>query len=205
MEIYVVRHTTPDVPKDICYGQTDLGVKDSFFHEAEIIRQHLPARLSKVYSSPLRRCKQLAEHLFPEADIEEHHDLKELNCGVWEMKAWDDIPKEEINPWMEDFVNVRIPGGENYVDLYQRVVNVFDTIVASHATSSDIPTVLFTHGGVMRSMLAHLTQTDLKDSFSAFNIHYGCVLKLQLDESRWRHEMLSNIPHDKETHRPSSA
>lgn len=204
MEIFVVRHTTPDVAKGICYGQTDLGVKDSFIREAEIIRQHLPARLGKVYSSPLRRCKQLAVHLFPEANIEEHHDLKELNCGVWEMKAWDDIPKEEINPWMEDFVNVRIPGGENYVDLYTRVVNAFEAIAQNNAATNTSRTVIFTHGGVMRSLLAHVTQTALQDSFTAFNIHYGCVMKLQFDESRWSHVVLSNIPHDKETHRPSS-
>ncbi len=32
---------------------------------------------------------------------------------------------------MKDYVNVRIPGGENYLDLYDRVVDSFLSIAAS--------------------------------------------------------------------------
>jgi len=35
MEIYLIRHTTPDVAKGICYGQTDLDVANTF--EEEVI------------------------------------------------------------------------------------------------------------------------------------------------------------------------
>ena len=42
----------------------------------------------------------------------------EMNFGDWEMKNWDDIPLEELNPWMQDFVNVRVSNGESFTDLY---------------------------------------------------------------------------------------
>ena len=98
MEIYLVRHTTPAVEKGICYGQTDLDVTESFITEANIIKEVLPLNIKHVYSSPLQRCSKLAAHLFPDTIIQLRNDLMEINCGLWEMQRWDDIPKEHINP-----------------------------------------------------------------------------------------------------------
>ena len=111
--IYLIRHTTPAVARGICYGQTDLDVTGSFREEAEVIRQHLPADIGTVYSSPLKRCTQLAQQLFPDRPLRLMRELMEIHCGEWEMRAWDGLPPEEVNPWMADFVRVRIPGGES--------------------------------------------------------------------------------------------
>ena len=122
----------------------------------------------------------------------------EINCGKWEMKRWDDIPKKEIDPWMEDFVNVRIPGGESYVDLFERVSNSFNAV---HQQAK--PSVIVAHGGVIRSILSCITNTPLLDSFNVFSLHYGCVIKISMTENGFRHQVLSNIAHEKETHKPS--
>ncbi|MGL1604116.1 histidine phosphatase family protein, partial [Vibrio parahaemolyticus] len=74
----------------------------------------------------LQRCSKLAKALYNSHDIQFHPDLMELNCGDWEMQKWDDIPKAEIQPWMDDFVNVTVPNGENYVALYNRVITQFN-------------------------------------------------------------------------------
>ena len=114
MEIFLIRHTTPLVAKGTCYGQTDLDVTESFSEEASAILKHIPTDITKVYSSPLQRCAKLANTLFPNHGIEWHNDLMELNCGEWEMLEWDNIPKAEIQPWMDNFVYVQVPGGESY-------------------------------------------------------------------------------------------
>ena len=119
MEIYLIRHTTPKVEKGICYGQADLDITETFSEEVEAIKPHLPSDEIKVYSSPLQRCKKLADALFDGLAIDVHDDLMELNCGQWELLPWNDIPKEEIQPWMDDFVNVAVPKGESYVDLHK--------------------------------------------------------------------------------------
>jgi len=198
MEIYLVRHTKPAVEKGVCYGQSDIDITESFISEAAIIKNHLPASVVSVYSSPLQRCSKLAAYLFPGYELKLHDHLMEINCGDWELKRWDDIPKEEITPWMEDFVNVRIPGGENYVDLYDRVNNFFNYV---HGQPK--PVVIIAHGGVIRSILSSITNTALKDSFSAFSLHYGCVIKITTGQNGFQHQVLSNIPYEKETHKPS--
>ncbi|AXY77224.1 alpha-ribazole phosphatase [Paraflavitalea soli] len=198
MSIYVIRHTTPLIEKGTCYGQADIDVTEGFEEEAGIIRQYLPPDLQAIYSSPLQRCRKLADHLFPASAIRFDHDLKEINCGEWELQRWDDIPRAVIDPWMNDFVNVCIPGGESYVHVYERVTRCFNAVAAT-----DTEAAIVTHGGVIRSILAHITHTPLKDSFAAFSLHYGCVVKIDRQGAGFQYELLSNISTGKEQHKPS--
>ena len=177
----------------------DLDITETFLEEVEAIKPHLPSEGVKVYSSPLQRCKKLADALFEGLDIDIHDDLMELNCGQWELLPWNDIPKEEIQPWMDDFVNVRVPQGESYVDLHDRVVNRFNEIVEKQESA-----VIVAHGGVLRSILSHITSTPLKESFDAFTLHYGCVVKINVTEDNITHELLYNYSRQgKEWHRPT--
>lgn len=199
MEIYLIRHTTPDIAKGICYGQTDLDITDSFHQEVSGIVKHLPNNIQTVHSSPLQRCSKLAKALFPEHAIQLHPDLMELNCGNWEMQLWNDIPKAEIQPWMEDFVHVQVPGGESYTQLHERVLNRFHWVAQQQT-----PAVIIAHGGVLRSIVSHITNTPLKESFDAFSFHYGCVVKIVPQENTYTHEVLYNVSlAGKEWHRPT--
>jgi alpha-ribazole phosphatase len=197
MEIYLIRHTTPDIKKGLCYGQADLDVTESFEQEAQCIRPHLPEHITQVYSSPLQRCRKLAEYLFPDREIVLESRLKEINCGDWELKLWDEIEPSYLQRWMDDFVNTCIPGGESYVQLYERVVQFFESLPRQGAVA------LVAHGGVIRSILSHVEQVGLKESFDTFSIRYGCVVRLHLQNNRLTHAIIHNPPAEKEQHRPS--
>ncbi len=221
-EIYLIRHTTPLVAKGICYGQTDLDITDSFHAEAAVIRQYLPENMGSVHSSPLQRCSRLAGHLFPDHSVDLYNELMEIHCGEWEMKGWDELPKEAVDPWMKDFVNVRIPGGESYLDLHERVTSCFNWILGikvrpdtgiTAGTGVGMngpvgpggagPIAIVAHGGVIRSILSYITATPLIDSFKVFALHYGCVIRLSGEPLQY--EILSNrAPEEKEQHKPRS-
>jgi alpha-ribazole phosphatase len=231
-DIYLIRHTTPAVAKGVCYGQTDLEVTETFLEEVAVIRQHLPAGFQAVHSSPLQRCSLLARELFPQHPITWQDELKEVHCGEWEMKNWDALPKEEIDPWMADFVNTRIPGGESYLDLQERVGRCWERIRSAassdreyHGTAAspdqDSPgpasslqpgpsdpgsglIAVVAHGGVIRSILSGITGTALIDSFKVFSLHYGCVIRV-FEEGDWLgYRILSNQPPtEREQHKPS--
>jgi len=200
MEIYLIRHTTPDVQKGICYGQTDLPVTNTFLEEAALIKKVLPTNIQTHYSSPLQRCSKLASELFPNNNIIHHPHLKEINCGIWEMQHWDEISKEELDPFMNDFVNIPMPKGESYIDLYTRVTNYFSTII-----QETLPAAIVAHGGVIRSILSHITNTPLQQSFEAFKLYYGCVVKITKTSNGFNYEILHNIePATGEQHKPST-
>jgi alpha-ribazole phosphatase len=196
MEIYLVRHTTPLIEKGTCYGQSDLDVTESFLQEAACIQHHLPGYIKQVYSSPLRRCRHLAEYLFPSHSIRFEEKLKEIDCGEWEMKPWDNIDSGLLQAWMADFVNVGIPGGESYRDLYRRVSLWFDALPEQEAVA------IVAHGGVMRSILAHIEAVELKDSFDQFKLRYGCVVKIEKQAGGFYHTILHNPVVEEEQHRP---
>lgn len=197
MSIYLIRHTTPLIEKGLCYGQLDIDVTESFHAEAVQIKNVLPA-IEQVHSSPLIRCHKLASHLFPDQSISLEPSLMELACGEWEGIHWDAIPPEVIDPWMKDFVNVSIPGGESYIQMHKRVTECFTRIAEGPK-----PVAIVTHGGVIRSILAHITNTPLADSFGAFKISYGCVIKLEVTPAGFTHEALHSIVTEKEQHKPS--
>jgi len=197
MEIYLIRHTTPAIEKGICYGQSDLDVTETFAEEAAAIAPHLPERFAAVYSSPLQRCRKLAEQLFPTYPIRFDDRLKEIHCGEWELLGWDSIDPVPLKAWMDDFVNVCIPGGESYTQLYERVVHFLETL-----PQPDGPVAIVTHGGVIRSVLAHVREVALQDSFDAFSIHYGCLVRLQKAERGFDHHFLHNVKRGEERHRP---
>jgi alpha-ribazole phosphatase len=205
--IYLIRHTTPAVAKGVCYGQTDLDVTDTFQAETEVIRQYLPGSIGPVYSSPLKRCTLLARELFPDRPLHLMDGLMEIHCGEWEMRPWDDLPKEIVDPWMTDFVQMPIPGGESYLDLHQRVTRCWESITRRDPRGYDTrgDAAIVAHGGVIRSILSGISDTPLIDSFKRFSLHYGCVIRVFEAEGGWQYEPLWNpLPTEREQHKPKS-
>lgn len=41
MEVWLVRHTSVDVPAGTCYGRSDVPLRDSFEVEAAAVRENL--------------------------------------------------------------------------------------------------------------------------------------------------------------------
>ena len=94
MEIYLIRHTSVDVPAGYAYGQTDVPLKPTFEEEAEEVKKGLSDHtFDKVWTSPLTRCVRLANYCgFPEAEREDR--IKEVNFGEWEMKSWNELSSD---------------------------------------------------------------------------------------------------------------
>jgi alpha-ribazole phosphatase len=42
MDIYLIRHTSVDVPKGLCYGQSNVSLTKTFEEEAKVIQKKLP-------------------------------------------------------------------------------------------------------------------------------------------------------------------
>ena len=181
MNIYLIRHTTPDIELIYCYGQSDLDVKDTFPDELKKVREALPEMDSvKVYSSPLKRCSKLAEAL-QAGKVTYDERLKELNFGDWEMKPWKEIDQESLDYWVENFVERSAPNGESFRDLYNRQLSFLDEI----KETKDENIIIVGHGGSLRAMIAHVIDMPLANLFS-LNIDFGGVSALTLNDSKMK-------------------
>ena len=178
MQLYLIRHTTPAVPPGVCYGQSDVDVASTFIDEVERVRGKIAhVTPSATYSSPLSRAAKLAAGLKLGPA---RHDarLMELDFGAWEMQAWDDIPREQLDRWGSDYTRTAPHGGETYVELHRRVTEMLQELRAQHHGES---VVVVTHAGVIRALLAEVLGMPLTEVFR-FHLDYAGVTLLQFAE-----------------------
>jgi alpha-ribazole phosphatase len=151
LRIHLIRHPKPAVASGVCYGQTDVGLLADAESAAEDLRRHLPQHFGLI-SSPLQRCRQLAEALT--ADVPTDARLKEMHFGDWENRLWDDIPRADLDAWAAAPFDYTPPGGESAATMATRVI-AFATQLASAPTHPDADLVVVSHQGPLRVLMAH--------------------------------------------------
>lgn len=176
MKITMIRHTTPDVAKGVCYGQTDVALKTTFTEEAAITKTHLEnLHFDAVYTSPFTRCTRLAAFCgYPDASRDDR--LKEMNFGAWEMQAYDKIQDPHLKAFYDDYMHVAATDGESFEMLYHRVASFLDELRQKEWSH----VAIFAHGGVLVSaqIYAGLFSRE-EDPFSHLT-PFGGIIHLEL-------------------------
>jgi len=176
MQVYIIRHTSVNVAKDLFYGQTDVPLADTFESEAaEVAKKLTGIKPDAIYASPLTRCRRLAENVVGEQKIIFDDRLKELNFGDWEMGSWKQIKGLTAETWYKNFVDTKCPNGESYMQLRDRVADFINFI----SKQNHEIVFVFTHAGIIRSAINIFDKVELKDTFKG-EMHYGVVFKYEI-------------------------
>jgi alpha-ribazole phosphatase len=178
VRLYLIRHPQPAIAAGICYGHSDIGSAEDSHECACALRPLLPDN-APLYTSPLRRCLDLAQALNPAPIIDAR--LVEMNFGAWEMQRWDDIPRSELDAWAADPINFTPPRGESASALRLRVT----------ALLRELPevAVLVTHGGVLRACTAELTGAA---DWHQLHFGYGSVSLIENGRLIWKNRRHAN-------------
>ena len=147
MALTLLRHTTPDVAPGTCYGRTDLQLAASFEDEVQQVLALVP-QPTAILTSPLTRCRLLAERIASHLQVELRHAEHwiEMDFGAWEGIRWDAIPRLELDAWAADFHGFNGHGGESVAQLAARVETGLDTAPAG--------ALIVTHSGCIRAAMA---------------------------------------------------
>ncbi|MEG1449111.1 MAG: histidine phosphatase family protein, partial [Oscillospiraceae bacterium] len=137
-------------------GRTDLPVCDEgrqlleqFQHEC------IYPGFDKIYTSPLVRCKQTAEILFPQYTHTIVENFTEVDFGDFENKTMDELKDDEkYNLWVTDAINNPPPNGENSADFLTRLYNAVDFVFKDMCKEGIHEAAVITHGGVIMSLLS---------------------------------------------------
>jgi len=165
MEIHLIRHTAVNNPDNLCYGFAKMPLRKNYIEDFELIE--IEKDFDLIISSPSERCQLLTQYFQFNYQIDER--IKEMNFGDWEMKKWTEIPEEEINPWYEDFINVKATNGENLLEMQTRVSEFWNELLSK----KDINKILIvTHAGVIRLILQSILKFPLENMFN-LQIDYG--------------------------------
>ena len=143
--------------------------------QAETIVQWLVEQpLAAVYSSPLERCIETATPLAlaRELPVVEEWGLAEVEYGDWQGRALPELGKLPEWGLVQHYPSLfRFPGGETLREVQHRGVAAIERLRDAHP---DQVVAIFSHGDVIRTVLAHYLGVPL-DLFQRIAIDTGAV------------------------------
>ncbi|MBE6811389.1 MAG: histidine phosphatase family protein [Ruminococcaceae bacterium] len=156
-KIHLIRHGLAKGAIEGRYiGHTDVSLTDDGRKQLEEMRDDYgyPA-VSAVLSSPLKRCTQTAEIIFPDLKPLVFEDLIEYDFGEFEGQTAEELQSDPaFGAWLKGGGESAPPYGESNEDFSIRVRNCFEMIVDGLLQTGVDNAAIITHGGVMMTILS---------------------------------------------------
>ncbi len=163
MDLILIRHPKTVVADGTCYGSTDVEADPKHLaSDVTRLRAVMPSDV-RIISSPMQRAMRLAEYFGP---VETDARLVEMDFGDWEMRCWDDLPREELDAWATDLSGYIPPGGESLRSVAARTIDWWQK------QPRDRTVIAVAHGGPWRVLAAHLLGIPL-DHTTRLEIGWG--------------------------------
>ncbi|WP_025209285.1 histidine phosphatase family protein [Hippea sp. KM1] len=179
-DIYIVRH--PEVEnyyRNVFNGHIDVDLSERGYKQAEeLVRFFEDKNIRYVYTSPLKRCRVVADG-FEKTRVIVDERLKERSFGIFESLSWEEIEyrfPEEARAFLDDPFFYRPKNGESFEDVHKRVKD----FISERLSSLDGNVLIVAHGGVNRVFIMEFL--SLKGS-SVLNISqdYACINHFESD------------------------
>ena len=186
--IHLIRHAMTEGNLAGQYiGQTDMDVTKEGLQQADELMEEYGGypRVDAVFSSPLKRCLQTAKHIYPDKEPIIIEGLKEYDFGEFEGRTADELKETEaFKIWISGTKpDVPVPFGESQIDFNKRVCGAFAGIVDGIIKAGVENTAVFTHGGVIMSLMAAFALPEAPmHEWMTPNV---CGYTLRIDPSLW--------------------
>jgi alpha-ribazole phosphatase len=183
MDLVLIRHPAVRIDAGICYGRTDIPLLADVAESARLLKARLqtletPEANATWYTSPLSRCRLLAESLGP---IQADPRLQELDFGTWEGERWDGLDRAMLDAWAADLEHAREHGGESVAQFAGRVVDWADSVFKAE---NEDPVHVVTHAGVMRVLTGHLLGVK-RANVIQWPLDFGAIVWLKRVRGEW--------------------
>ena len=172
------------------YGNTFgryIGVTDEPLCE-EGIRQmsdRVMDTVDLVFVSPMTRCIQSAELLYPYARRVQIPEFRECNFGDFENKNYKELSgNSDYQAWIDSGGTLPFPGGEDSEEFRSRCCRGFLQCVETAFSLGSPETAIVAHGGTIMSILSAYGRPS-RDYFD-WQIKNGEYYALTLEEESWK-------------------
>lgn len=107
-----------------------------------------------VFASPMGRCRETAEILFPDQPQIIHPDLAECDFGQFEGKNYQELTGDPAyQAWIDSGGTLPFPGGESREAFIERCCRALEELVHRHSFETAAVVV---HGGTCMAVLSEL-------------------------------------------------
>ena len=141
------------------------------------LRQNAYPAVRHVYCSPMRRCLETAELLYPEIRPEIIADFRECDFGAFEYHNFAELNgRKDYQDWIDSGGDIPFPDGESRAGFSARCLKAFETL-KSRTPQTDC--ALIVHGGTIMAIMEAMAEP--KGNYFDFQIRNGCGYLLRED------------------------
>jgi alpha-ribazole phosphatase len=184
-DLYLLRHQKV-LGAPALYGHTDIAVDDDLQRElastvaAQIHSQTL--NVSQLISSPLIRCHRLSQLVQQRTELPLSVDssFQEMSFGEYDGVTFDSMSQQrwqQLEPFWSAPAKCQLPQAESLESFHARVQQALMELVSQKKNS-----LLITHGGVIRAILAYVLDLDWRNPklYSTLAIGNATVTHIQI-------------------------
>lgn len=161
MKLYLLRHAPTRGNLEKRYlGRTD----EPLCERGRVLAQRLGRRLAgesidAVAASPLLRCRQTAEILFPGKSPVLIDGLRECDFGAFENKNFEELSgSADYERWLQSGGTMEFPGGESREAFIARCAAAFARSVKAMEESGVGTAAYVVHGGTIMAVLSRFAR-----------------------------------------------
>ena len=121
---------------------------------AELEEQKNRFRVQRLFVSPLLRCRETADILFPGMKQEIVEDFRECDFGLFENKNYLELSGEpEYQRWIDSQGTLPFPDGESREEFSERCVSAFYRMEEKCLREQTGSAAMVVHGGTIMSIM----------------------------------------------------
>lgn len=158
MELLLIRHsiTAGNLARKYV-GRTDEALCAEGVALAKEAAGRFPG-VQRVYSSPMRRCRETAALLFPGLEPVMIGGLRETDFGKFEGKSYDELKDDpDYVRWLDSGGEGPVPGGESKAEASERTMLAFGDVLIDLMNGDWVErAAIVAHGGTIMTVMSAL-------------------------------------------------
>ena len=182
IRLWLIRHgQTPGNRVGRYIGTTDESLSESGRSFLEKLNYPKP---DAVYVSPMRRCTETADILFPGMAMRIIEELSECDFGDFENKNYKELSgNEDYQRWIDSQGTLPFPNGESREAFRYRSQKGFQLAAASCIRHEYKSAALVIHGGTIMNIMEDYA--DRERAFYDWHVGNGGGFEVELDPKLW--------------------
>lgn len=138
-----------------------------------------------LFVSPMKRCRETAELLFPDLPQQVIRKLAECDFGAFENKNYKELDgNPDYQAWVDSGATLPFPGGESAEGFKARTLGGFDQLVEYCLKENIHEAAMVAHGGTIMSIMEKFA-TESRE-FYRWHVKNGQGYVVEIDTDLWR-------------------
>lgn len=185
LKLWLIRHGKTEGNKLGRY----IGVTDEPLCEEgkEFLEKMNYPLTGNIYVSPMKRCLETAQILFPGKSFLIIDELSECNFGDFENKNYKELTDNpDYQKWVDSGCELPIPNGESREEFKRRSLTGFQKAVSGCIRNNIAEAALVIHGGTIMNIME--SYADRARPFYEWHVKNGGGYEIEIDTDLWKRD-----------------